>query len=187
MRISAKQMRKLGIRALLALLVVLGIESCGSSNSQNGRYPQEEGQGHRHGGKGRGRQSEGRQEHKEQKLNPRVSLDLIQVEQKDLDDLPSYPGGDSYFRSYINRNCEYPESAIKQRVEGKVVIKYTVGVDGYICNEKIVEGIGFGCDEIALNAVKDMPKWTPGKKGGSAVQADIMIAIEFAIVGKEGQ
>lgn len=60
---------------------------------------------------------------------------------------------------------------------------FMVDSDGTIQNAQISKGIGGGCDESALNLVKTMPKWIPGKKDGQNVKAFFTIQVGFKLVG----
>jgi len=86
------------------------------------------------------------------------------------------------FSQYINKNLIYPIPAIKNNIEGKVTIEFTVGTDGSILNPKIINGLGHGCDEAAIDVVLKSPKWIPeilnSKPVNSIHQTDIIFKLE---------
>lgn len=41
------------------------------------------------------------------------------------------------------------------------MIQFVINEDGTPSDFKVVDGIGYGCDEAALEAFKKMPKWKP--------------------------
>lgn len=53
----------------------------------------------------------------------------------------------------VDKDISYPEEARKLGVSGKVIIGVYVNEDGTIAGRRLVSGIGFGCDEIALHEV----------------------------------
>ncbi|AEE51096.1 energy transducer TonB [Haliscomenobacter hydrossis] len=94
--------------------------------------------------------------------------------------MPQYPGGVEELLSFLKKNVYYPPKAKKKGIQGMVVLQFTVERDGSISNTKIVERIGGGCDEVALAAIKKMPKWSPGlKEGGVPVRVQYRLPIGF--------
>ena len=75
---------------------------------------------------------------------------------------------------------KYPETARRAEREGLVTLEFTVEVDGKVTDIKVVQSIGFGFDEAAVEAVK---KWrfTPAKKGGEAVPRRVKVPIRFTL------
>ena len=63
--------------------------------------------------------------------------------------------------TYIGNNLEYPDEAKKNKIEGKVIVKFMVNEVGAISNVEVVKGIGYGCDKEAVRLVKEMPSWQP--------------------------
>lgn len=51
-----------------------------------------------------------------------------------IDKMPQYPGGQGALRAFLVSNLHYPVIAEKSGVQGRVVIKFTVGKDGSIRN-----------------------------------------------------
>lgn len=67
---------------------------------------------------------------------------------------PNYPGGKKAMDEFIRTRLQYPEEAIKNKIEGAVAIEYNVDVFGNVMEAKIKHGIGYGCDEEAIRLVK---------------------------------
>lgn len=74
----------------------------------------------------------------------------------------------------------YPESAKKAGVEGKVFVQAFIDELGNVINARVIKGIGSGCDEAALNAVKAL-KFTPAKNQGKPVKVQVTIPIFFKL------
>jgi periplasmic protein TonB len=96
-----------------------------------------------------------------------------------LNQQPSFRGGDSLFIDYLVNHVNYPGDAVKNNVSGSVFISFIVEKDGSISNVEKLRGIGYGCDEEAINAVKNMPPWIPGKINNSSVRVKLVIPIAF--------
>ena len=67
---------------------------------------------------------------------------------------PGYPGGTDAIREFIRNNLRYPEAAMKNKIEGTVVVAYEIDYQGDVIDTKIKSGIGYGCDEEAMRVVK---------------------------------
>lgn len=67
---------------------------------------------------------------------------------------PLYKGGKKALDLFIKNNLKYPEKAHRDRIEGKVLIEYTVNDNGEIIKSEVLKGIGYGCDEEAQRLVE---------------------------------
>lgn len=80
----------------------------------------------------------------------------------------------------IQKKIVYPEIAKRSGVEGKVLVQAIIDENGNVAKAKVIKGIGSGCDEVALDAVKNS-KFTPGKQRGKNVRVRITIPIVFKL------
>ena len=94
--------------------------------------------------------------------------------------LPHLDGGRDLLKKFIRENLNYPEEALKNKVEGDVIIKYKVSGKGEVINPEIIKGIGHGCDEEALRLVS-MLSYQSVKNRGVRVITDNKIKIPFRI------
>lgn len=78
-------------------------------------------------------------------------------------------------------NVKYPVEARKNGVEGTVFAKFTIEKDGSITHPEIIRSVGSGCDEEVLRVIGQMPKWSPGKKGGQPVAASFTLPVKFKL------
>jgi TonB family protein len=101
----------------------------------------------------------------------------------DVDQWPSYPGGDTAMINFFKRNLQYPEMAKANNIEGRVFVRFVVEKDGTVSNVAVLRGIGGGCDEEALRVVKLM-QWNPGRQNGSALRVQYTLPILFSLAGK---
>lgn len=57
-------------------------------------------------------------------------------------------------KKIIRENLKYPDEALKNRVEGDVIITYKVNSMGEVFDCKVMKSIGAGCDEEAIRLIK---------------------------------
>ena len=98
---------------------------------------------------------------------------------------PQFPGGMEALSQYLSSMIVYPAEAAKGRIEGKVLVSFTVNENGEVDDPKILKGIGSGLDEEAVRVVTKMPRWEPGIQGGEAVAVRYNLPINFQLAGKQ--
>ncbi len=98
-----------------------------------------------------------------------------------VEQMPSFPGGEEKRIAFLARNIRYPEKAIENAIQGKVYVSFVVKRNGNLADFKVLQGIGSGCDEEVLRVVKMMPKWSPGKQDGKAVDVLYNMAVIFKL------
>ena len=74
----------------------------------------------------------------------------------------SFPGGSEAIYKIIADNLQYPISAKKNRIGGKVTVSFTVDTLGMVTQIKIAQGINPDIDNEALRLVGLLNGWTPG-------------------------
>jgi protein TonB len=80
----------------------------------------------------------------------------------------------------LQKRVRYPEIAKKAGVEGTVFLQFIVDEDGNVVDPAVVRGIGAGCDEEALNAIRDA-KFKPGKQRGKPVKVKFSLPVRFRL------
>ena len=94
---------------------------------------------------------------------------------------PEFPGGERALQRFIVDNVEYPQTAIKQKEEGKVFVQFIIEGDGSLFDVKIARGVSEALDNEALRIVKSMPKWIPGESNGKVVRVKYTLPINFSL------
>ncbi|RQO31061.1 hypothetical protein DBR32_10170 [Taibaiella sp. KBW10] len=110
--------------------------------------------------------------------------EVQQVEGKKFAAIERMPEPAFNLPQYLQTNIQYPEEALKNKVEGKVFLKFVVDTDGSLSNIEIVKGkdIGYGIPEEAIRVVKNMPKWKPAKlSNGQPAKSSFMLPVQFNI------
>jgi len=67
--------------------------------------------------------------------------------------LPKYLGGSSEFKKFILENLKYPAEALEKKIEGDVIVQYDITGLGNVQNIKILNKLGYGCDEEAIRLI----------------------------------
>ena len=98
-----------------------------------------------------------------------------------VDEKPSFPGGESAMKSYLNSNVKYPVEARENCIQGRVIVQFIIEKDGSISDVKISESVNPSFDREALRVVKAMPKWNPGKLQGipARVKNEVPVVFRF--------
>jgi protein TonB len=78
----------------------------------------------------------------------------------------------------IYKTISYPELAKKSGVQGKVYLLVYINESGGVDDVKVVKGIGAGCDEAAIDAIKKA-SFTPGKMNGTPVKTKLSLPVIF--------
>jgi protein TonB len=82
----------------------------------------------------------------------------------------------------ISARVVYPDMARKCGVQGKVSVTVTVDQDGNVLEAKVKRGngIGFGCDEAAIEAAKTI-RFAPLNDGTNKVTAQLTVPFIFKL------
>ena len=100
---------------------------------------------------------------------------------KIVEELPKYPGGMVEFMKWLTKTLQYPKAALKQNVQGKVIISFIVNEDGSLSNIKVEKGAHRWLDSEALRVARMMPAWEPGIENGKPCRSKVAIPIVFEI------
>lgn len=99
--------------------------------------------------------------------------------------LPLFPEGKDEMEKFIYAKLVYPTS--ESDIQGSVSIKFTVTEKGNLENISIEKSLHPDYDSVAINIVRSMPKWIPGKERRKYVSMDYSLPIFFYgkdIIGK---
>jgi len=104
-----------------------------------------------------------------------IAEELIFVVEK----MPEFVGGYEALKGYLKTNAVYTEKAINEKVAGRVFISFFVETDGSITDPIVLKGLHPDLDNICLELVKNMPKWTPAEQRGKPIKCRYNLPIEF--------
>lgn len=98
-----------------------------------------------------------------------------------VEQMPSFPGGDAALMKYLGDNVKYPAIAQEHGIQGRVYVSFVVSKDGTIRDVTVGRSVDPALDNEAIRVVKTMPKWTPGKQRGKAVNVKYMLPVNFVL------
>ena len=116
-------------------------------------------------------------------VNPSTKQSYMEVYEFEYVDIqPQFPGGERGLINFINKTREYPYHAYKNRVQGRVLCSFIVGVDGKVSDVRVIRGSGDdSLNKEAIRVIGKMPKWSVGKVGDHAVPVRMVLPINFRL------
>lgn len=99
-----------------------------------------------------------------------------------VEQMPQFPGGETELLKYIRDNLQYPQAALENNIQGRVIVQFVVGKDGKVTNVQILKGVDRLCDQEAVRVIESMPQWIPGKHNGVAVPVYYRVPVTFKIL-----
>jgi protein TonB len=95
--------------------------------------------------------------------------------------LPEYVGGYGALMNDIRENMRYPKSARRLGIEGVVYISMVIDPEGNIVEPRVLRGISQDCDDVALEAVRKLKKFNPGRVKDRTVYVRFVLPIKFKL------
>lgn len=92
--------------------------------------------------------------------------------------MPSFKGN---VNQWLATNIQYPDSAAKNGIQGRVVVKFIVRKNGMISNAKVVKSADPYLDTEALRVINLMPRWNPGMNNGKPVSVWFTLPLTFKL------
>lgn len=78
----------------------------------------------------------------------------------------------------------YPESAMKDSLEGVVYLGVLIGRDGKVKEVEVKKGVRTDLNTAAINALKQW-QFKPPMKKGVAAEATVVVPVKFKLANKE--
>jgi TonB family protein len=100
-----------------------------------------------------------------------------------VDEMPEFPGGDAKRIEFLVNNIKYPQLAKETGVQGTVYVCFTISETGRVRDIILLRGIHPLIDQAAIDLVKNMPVWKPGKLHGKNVKVSFNMPIRFSLGG----
>ena len=97
------------------------------------------------------------------------------------EELPEFSGGMVALMEYLQKSLKYPESAMKEGTQGRVIVQFVVEKDGSVSNVEVVRSVSAVLDAEAVRVVSAMPAWTPGKQRGEVVRTKFTLPVTFRL------
>ncbi len=84
-------------------------------------------------------------------------------------------------QDWIAKNLVYPADARKNGEQGRVIVQFVVKKDGSISDVNVVRGISKSFNDAAVDLIKKMPAWKPGKQNGRPVNVSFSLPVTFKL------
>ena len=93
----------------------------------------------------------------------------------------TYPGGEAALLAFVSKNLVYPAIAQEQELQGVVVLRFKVDVDGSVSSVKIEKSLSKECDQAAAEVVRKLHRFVPAKQQGHPVPVWFRLPVRFRI------
>jgi TonB family protein len=99
-----------------------------------------------------------------------------------VEQMPQLPGGGGMHAllQAVQSKISYPKAAPGEMLpDGRVFASFVVDTDGTVQDAKIVKGLSPAFDAAVLAAVRQLPRFEPGKQGGQPTAVSFTMPVEF--------
>lgn len=86
-----------------------------------------------------------------------------------------------FLNKWVYQYLKYPEVAVRNGVQGRVVVEFIVEKDGKVTDVRVVKGVSDELDAEAVKVISASPKWKPGRVNGEKVRTSISLPVEFKL------
>lgn len=97
------------------------------------------------------------------------------------DIMPFYAGGEKELQKFVISNVKYPEECRKNKIEGLVIIDFTVTKNGKIENITVSKSVNPDLDNEALRVINLMTDWIPGRLNNKPVDVKMSFPFRFKL------
>ncbi len=80
----------------------------------------------------------------------------------------------------IQREIQYPKSAMRERVQGEVLVHFIVDEQGCVMNAEVISGPDRRLNEEAVRVIQ-LARFEPAKKAGAPVFMSLTLPITFGV------
>lgn len=96
--------------------------------------------------------------------------------------MPSFQGGDlNTFRAWVQQNVKFPQIALENGIQGRVVLSFVIEKDGRLTNIQVLQTPDRSLSEEAVRVLSKSPKWTPGKQRNQVVRVKYTLPVDFRV------
>ncbi len=110
--------------------------------------------------------------------------------------LAQFPGGVPAFYQFVSKEMEFPKSAAKKGLKGRVYVQFVINKDGTIDDASVrvmpreeIAQVGGSmpmdilsdpdCEAEAMRVIRGSPKWEPAQHKGKPVMQQMAVPILF--------
>jgi len=93
--------------------------------------------------------------------------------------LPQFPGGRQALFDYINNHIQYPEQALKDGTQGRVIIDCLIDEKGQVTDTQVIQSVSTQLDTEAQRVCQSLPAFTPATRNGAPTSCWYQIVVDF--------
>ncbi len=113
-----------------------------------------------------------------QKVHIRPDTVINGVKFSYVEEMPSHRWS---LPKYLKKSFRYPESALNNNIEGRVIVKFSINEDGSISDVHVIQSLSPDCDSEAVRLYRNMPRWRPGMQNGKRVKVIFTQPLTFTL------
>ena len=113
-----------------------------------------------------------------------VKEEVVEEDQPFLiaETMPSFQGGDlNTFRAWVQQNVRFPQIALENGIQGRVVLSFVIEKDARLTNIQVLQTPDRSLSEEAIRVLSKSPKWSPGKQRNQAVRVKYTLPVDFRV------
>jgi len=88
---------------------------------------------------------------------------------------------DEKIMEHLIKHITYPEVCKELGIEGTVIVRFTVGVDGFATDVAVVRGVHPMLDAEAMRVIDSMPIFLPARINNEFVPSQLTLPIKFML------
>ncbi len=108
-----------------------------------------------------------------------IADDDSKIVYSEVDKRPNPKKGIKDFYKFIGKKFKSSDEAVKNKVNGKIVIKFVVDKEGDIVEPIVAKSLGYGLDEEAIRVLLLYGSWIPGEQRGVKVKVLYILPISI--------
>ena len=94
----------------------------------------------------------------------------------------TFQGGDlNTFRNWVQQNVKFPQIALENGIQGRVVLSFVIEKDGRLTNIQVLQTPDRSLSEEAIRVLNKSPKWSPGKQRNQVVRVKYTLPVDFRV------
>lgn len=109
------------------------------------------------------------------------------VAYQDCDQRPMFlnsPDPRQFLEKWVYQYLKYPEKALIDGVQGRVVVDFIIEKDGKVTDVRVIKSVSPELDAEAVKVISASPKWKPGRVNGNKVRTIVSVPVEFRLEKK---
>ena len=119
------------------------------------------------------------------------AIQQVEVVEEEIEDdqpflvaetMPSFQGGDlNTFRNWVQQNVRFPQIALENGIQGRVVVTFVIEKDGRLTNIEVLQTPDRSLSDEAVRVLSKSPKWSPGKQRNQPVRVKYTLPVDFRV------